>query len=75
MKTENGCIALIRFLFAVDCIDIAANCTAEGYPSHGSDFHLRAEQLWEQSYKDWTREAETYRDPVAYAAYQAQHRN
>ena len=30
--------------------EIAAECTAEGYPSHGSNYELRTENLWRDYY-------------------------
>lgn len=29
-----------------ECREIADQCIAEGYPSHGSNYDLRAEQAW-----------------------------
>ena len=34
-----------------DCCQIAADCEAEGYPSHGSNYELRVDAL-EEDYPD-----------------------
>ena len=30
-----------------ECDEIAAECTREGYPAHGSNYEIRAERAWE----------------------------
>lgn len=35
-----------------DCNDIADECVMEGYPSHGSNYELRCEDLWNRFYKE-----------------------
>ena len=32
------------------CEEIAEQCVEEGYPSHGSNYDLRCEQLWNEYY-------------------------
>lgn len=34
------------------CSEIAADCEAEGYPSHGSNYELRTSQEWEVMYSE-----------------------
>ena len=34
-----------------ECDIIAEECEAEGYPSHGSNYDLRCEALWDNHYK------------------------
>ena len=42
----------IRSEFARECEIIADMCEEEGYPSHGSNYHLRVESSWDSNYKD-----------------------
>ena len=42
MATED-----IRRQFDEECEEIALECEAEGYPSHGSNYELRVERLME----------------------------
>ena len=37
--------------YSAACEEIAAECEAEGYPSHGSNYELRVEEL-EKSYPE-----------------------
>lgn len=32
------------------CKDIAVQCEEEGYPSHGSNYEIRCQQLWDEYY-------------------------
>lgn len=34
------------------CEEIAEECAAEGYPAHGSNYELRCESLYNNSYKE-----------------------
>ena len=34
-----------------ECDKIAEQCAEEGYPSHGSNYELRCEDLWDSYYK------------------------
>lgn len=36
--------------FNEDCAEIAAQCEAEGYPAHGSNYGLRVDQLMRSDY-------------------------
>ena len=36
--------------FDAECESIAEQCEAEGYPSHGSNYDLRVEQLMQTAY-------------------------
>ena len=60
MKNDNGCCALICALYEMECERISADCVAEGYPSHGSNYELRVSGLWDKYYDDWYSEALGY---------------
>lgn len=38
--------------FKEACERIAQECAEEGYPSHGSNYELRVQDLWDNYYKD-----------------------
>lgn len=40
----------LRKEFEEECADIAAECEAEGYPSHGSNYELRVATLTGSEY-------------------------
>ena len=60
MTKENGCMGLIGFIFDRECDEIAEECAAEGHPSHGSNYDLRCEDLWNFYYSDWYDDATNY---------------
>ena len=39
--------------FEEECREIADQCEEEGYLAHGSNYELRAEQLWDRFYKPY----------------------
>lgn len=41
-----------------ECAEIAEDCEAEGYPSHGSNYELRVAQLEREEYSDLFGEEE-----------------
>lgn len=45
-------IAEIEAEYKAICDEIAADCEAEGYPSHGSNYELRASQEWKVMYSE-----------------------
>lgn len=45
-------IAEIDKEFTLICEGIAEQCEEEGYPSHGSNYELRASQEWEAMYSE-----------------------
>lgn len=51
--------------FLVECDEIAEQCEAEGYPSHGSNYELRVEQL-KESYPELFGGDEDYIPVYAY---------
>ena len=51
-KIENGCCAMLQCLYDQECRDIARQCFLEGYPSHGENYEIRAEQLWDNYYHE-----------------------
>lgn len=57
---RNGCMGLIDLLFDRECDLIAEECSREGYPSHGSNYDLRCEDLWNSYYSDWYNDAASY---------------
>ncbi len=56
----NGCMDLIDLLYRKDCKAIAEECSREGYTSHGSNYDLRCESLWDFYYSDWYDDAANY---------------
>ena len=38
-------------MYSEDCAEISAQCEEEGYPSHGSNYELRCENLGESYYQ------------------------
>ena len=38
-------------MYAEDCEEISAQCEEEGYPSHGSNYELRCENLGESYFQ------------------------
>lgn len=47
---------IARRMFKEDCEDIAEQCEKEGYPSHGSNYDLRVDNLikqYQEEYPDW----------------------
>ena len=40
---------LVRY--HAECEEISRQCVAEGYPSHGSNWELRCQQLWDEYYE------------------------
>ena len=38
--------------YYAECEDIARQCAEEGYPSHGSNYDLRTERLWDEWYAE-----------------------
>lgn len=60
MKRENGCAGLLDLLYRRECAEVSAECVAEGYPSHGSNYDLRISGLWDEYYEEWYSEALGY---------------
>lgn len=46
MKSEQ----ILQNYYA-ECEAISEGCVAEGYPSHGSNYELRCQQLWDEFYE------------------------
>ena len=61
MRTIDREIQELLTSYDEDCKDIADLCVEEGYPSHGSNYELRCESLWNSFY------AEEYADLTALA--------
>lgn len=40
----------LRFLFDADCISIERDLVEEGFPSHGTNYDIRCNYLWEEFY-------------------------
>ena len=40
-------------MYRDDCAEIAAQCEEEGYPSHGSNYELRCENLGESYFQSF----------------------
>lgn len=53
MRTTTEIINAYR----AECREIAEQCEAEGYPSHGSNYDLRTDGLWENWYADEYRKS------------------
>lgn len=50
MKTTEMNIEKLEEAFYKECDKIAEECEAEGYPSRGSNYDLRVEQLMQNDY-------------------------